>query len=167
MLLLSTYRQGGIIMGECNRSHREDFWFKMQYLSNPKHNSEHFSICLFEAKRSRKNLTCKWMWFENQNLVLFFLKSKAKRTSNYTLIQGPTPKTTPWTSVIASRHEIWNCLINGFAIEILIPLFYVDLFSADVQKLPFWVISFLLDGVPEQNGRVSHHKYQLVSSSFD
>lgn len=36
MLLLSTYRQGGIIMGECNRSHREDFQFKMQYLSNPK-----------------------------------------------------------------------------------------------------------------------------------
>lgn len=71
-------------MGEHNCSYRQDFQFKMQYLSNLEHDSEHFDISLFEAERSRKNLTCKWLWFENQKLVLFFLKTKATRTSNYT-----------------------------------------------------------------------------------
>lgn len=106
------------------------------------------------------------VWKPESGFIFLKIQSK-KGPQIIPLIQGPTPKTTPWTSMIASRHEIWNCLINDFAIEILIPLFYVNLFATDVQKSPIWVISFLLDGVPEQIGRASHHKYQLVSSSFD
>lgn len=41
-------------MGKHNCNYRQDFQFKMQYLSNLERDSEHFSISLFEAESQER-----------------------------------------------------------------------------------------------------------------